>query len=32
MDIGALKNVIQLIAAKKIVLSEEEMATIMFKV
>jgi hypothetical protein len=32
MDMGALKNVIQLIAAKKIVLSEEEMATIMFKV
>jgi hypothetical protein len=32
MDIGALKNVIQLIAAKKIVLSEEETATIMFKV
>ena len=32
MDMGALKNVIQLVAAKKIVLSEEEMATIMFKV
>lgn len=32
MDMGALKNVIQLVAAKKLVLSEEEMAAIIFKV
>jgi serine/threonine protein kinase len=32
MDMGALKNVIQHVTSKKIVLSEEEMATIIFNV
>lgn len=32
MDMGALKNVIQLVAAKKLALSEEEIAAIIFKV
>lgn len=32
MDMGALRNLIQLVAAKKIVLSEDELAAITYKV
>jgi hypothetical protein len=32
MDMGALRNLIQLVATKKIVLSEDELAAITYKV